>query len=291
MTQAEQPTAEEATWAELSSPKFKFLGYFFEAARDQKERIVIMAREGQTLNILETYLKGRSVNYCRFGRRTMTHSDFNVHPSPLEVWLLPTGSDLGRRIVGKCVMIIAFDSSFSVQDQIVDDLRSAVEGSEQFTPVIYPLVTNSAEHLGRCLPDSLRGLERLKILVRCAFDLRRDLGQLDEEDGFSPWAAAGAIANMLDIGDIEGNWRIPPIEELDLDGLEAEMFASESQSQTESVSPARVSTPADRKRLLVSELVVAVYMYLITGAGWRRSWYCYLEKTKIDAITGHDSYQ
>ncbi|KAI9828413.1 MAG: hypothetical protein M1832_002841 [Thelocarpon impressellum] len=253
------PEYEEAKWAENSSSKFLFMRHLFDALRHQEEHIAVLARPGQTLDILEAFLKGNGIGYERPDR----HSRSEGRSTDLmRVTLLPTGEEGGAFMVNRASAVIALDDTFAAEDRQVRDLREHLLNVGQQSPVLSLVVVQSAEHIERCVPDSLEDEERLQMLVSCIGQTMHEVGQLPPEAA-SPKAAAQEVATFLmGVGATnDAPWPLPLLGE-----ISTMEFLTESQSSEESaggaetrledlLAPQRVtiSMPRTQKRSLSSE--------------------------------------
>lgn len=250
LTQEQHIAEEEALWAENCSAKFKFLRHLFEAIYQLNVHIGIVARSGRLLDILETFLRGRHVRYNR--PDTVSRSDKAVAKGRLSVTLLASGQDGASYLPRPATLVIAFDGTFNAQDPQVKLLRNHLVNVDQLHPVIHLLVYGSAEHIDRCIPQSMESVERLRKVVRCMTETRYKVGQLlPDELGAS--IAAEEVAVFLEAGAMEKDWTFPAIRPID--GLETSDLPHEPTNESENNS-LPTTTPMARqssnpKRVLV----------------------------------------
>ncbi|KAI9880921.1 MAG: hypothetical protein M1830_009989 [Pleopsidium flavum] len=207
-TQHEVSAADEANWAEACSAKFQFLRQFIDAARTSDMHVVVLASSGRLLDILETFLKGRRAVYVRPDK--MRRSDSTAE-GPLKFTLLATTES--SFIISTAALVIAFDGSVNAQDPRITAFRVHMLRVGQLSPLIHLLVANSAEHIDRCLPSSLKGPQRLQALVSCVAQTRHKVGQLPLEMP-GPVAAAEEVTAYLALGGLEDQWTLPQMPEI-----------------------------------------------------------------------------
>ena len=247
LTQQDVSPEDEATWAENCSTKFQFLRHFFGAAHQQDKHVAILARPGRSLDIIETFLKGRHVLYNR--PDVLTSSDPSTAKGLMQVSLIATGEEGATTVPRGADVIIAFDSSFNARDPQVKVLRAHMVNAGQMSPVIHLIVYSSAEHIHHCLPTSIGSLERLKALVRCVTETRHEVGVLQPDEA-GPAAAAEEVSAFIEAGGMEEHWTLPSIK-----GIEDTQIVESTQdlgSSTQSETQHDIAaSPAPLKRPLV----------------------------------------
>lgn len=247
LTQQDVSPEDEVRWAENCSAKFQFLRHFFEAARQQDKHVAILAQPGRSLDIIETFLKGRHVLYNR--PDVLSMSDPSTAKGLMTVSLIATGEEGATTVPRGADVVIAFDSSFNARDPQVKILRTHMVNAGQLSPVIHLLVYSSAEHIYHCLPNALSGSERLKELVRCVTETRHDAGILLPDEA-GPAATAEEVAAFIEAGGMKGNWALPSIR-----GIEGVQIIESSQdlgSSTQSETQHDIAaSPPSLKRPLV----------------------------------------
>ncbi|KAI9789526.1 MAG: hypothetical protein M1835_001608 [Candelina submexicana] len=211
LTQQGAALEDEAKWAENNSAKFLFLRHLLDATRSQDKHIAVLANPGQILDIIETFLKANRIIYARPDK--LTRSDTTAR-GPMNVTLLPTGEAGASFIVNNASLLVAFDSSFSAEERHVQALRAHIVNVGQLSPVVSLVVTNSGEHVDRCLSASLEGPQRLRMLVSCIAQTRHEIGELPL-GALSPDVAATEVAAYIALETpLEEYWRVPPIGEI-----------------------------------------------------------------------------
>lgn len=247
LTQQDVSPEDEATWAENCSTKFQFLRHFFEAAHQQDKHVAILAQPGRSLDIIETFLKGRRMLYNR--PDVLSSSDPSTAKGPMQVSLIATGEEGATTVPRGADVVIAFDSSFSARDPQVKTLRAHMVNAGQMSPVVHLIVYSSAEHINHCLANPLNGLDRLKALVRCVTETRREVGVLLPDEA-GPAAAAEEVAAFIEAGGMEGHWTLPSIR--GIEGVQVIETSQDPESSTQSGTQHDIAaSPALLKRPLV----------------------------------------
>lgn len=231
ITQGQEAAEDEAQWAETCSAKFLFLRHFLDALRYFDVHIAIVARSGQLHDIIETFLKGTHTKYSR--PETVSRSEPNVSRGRLEVTLIASGEDGASSLPKTANLVIAFDGSFNAQDVQVGILRGHLLNVGQLSPVIHLLVYKSAEHIERCLPESMNEVERLRRIVSCMTQTRHDVGQLLPDEANTA-AVAEEAAAFLELGGLERDWTFPSIRAIEnIETIEFQNLVSTNQSENQ----------------------------------------------------------
>ncbi len=263
MAQQQTSSEDEAVWAENCSAKFQFLRHLFHCIRHLDLHIGIVARPGRLLDIIETFLKGRYVVYNR--PDTLTRSDSRIAKGRMEVSLIASGEEGAATLPKAANLIVALDGSFDAQDVQVGILRSHLTVVGQLSPIIHLLVYNSAEHIERCLPNSIDPIDRLRKIVSCMTQTRHEVGLLLPDEHGSV-AAAEEVAAFLEAGGLEKDWAFPSIRPIEgIEFLESSQDTESAHSDTQPIVEQNVApAPASLKRALVCwVLAVAIYLYLV----------------------------
>ncbi|KAL9000475.1 MAG: hypothetical protein Q9188_005668 [Gyalolechia gomerana] len=244
---------DEAGWAEECSFKFKFLGRLFSHMRNDGVHISIVARPGPTLDLIETFLKGRGVAYFRpDGRGSSPPNEQRFADCRIRISIVPSGAEAMNLAVQPAALVIAFDDTFNVQDLQVQRMRTQ-PGIEYIMPAVHLLVYKSAEHIARCLDVQMDGMARFRKIISCMTQLRRDVGKLPPEDmSFS--AAADEVAIFLRLNGHQLKWALPPIRPIPLDVLEPLQDGSTQGSSQSSEQDAPIQNSA-LKRVWVSAVI------------------------------------
>lgn len=263
----------EATWTYYASSKFAFLYHLVESLRYQDCCIAIIAKEGLTLDLLEKYMKANHVNYRRPpGFDAASTSRIEGSTGLIRIDLIASASGLERKMAIRPALIVAFDSSFDIQDTQVRQIREEFGSDGTLIPIIYPMIINSAEHVDICIPKGMPSPQRFQMVVQTTFRARDSLGgdpviitspppaDLPSSMSLNAFVAlkkslgkrftliAEAVAHAAMSEDFDSNWVIPPAV-LELEPLSD---TSSGVNTARSTSPqSRAGTPSVQKRLLV----------------------------------------
>ena len=250
-SQEDVPVENLAMWAMNCSDKFKFLHHLFDVLRNRNLHLAIVAKSGQLLDILETFLKGNHVAYNR--PDMLSKSDTKSVKGSMEVTLLPSGIEGSTSLPGGANLVIALDGSFDAQDAQVMKLRAHVTNVGQLAPVIHLLVYNSAEHIDRCISTTLDPIDRIRRIVSCLTQAGDEVGQLLPDEA-PPSAAAEEVAAFVEAGGLEHDWTFPSIRPIE--GIVAIEYTqgveASTRSETQIASGQRVAASSiSLKRALV----------------------------------------
>ena len=192
-TASQQDSSTETVfkWAITCSPKCLFLQKLFESLRPHDINIAILARPGQTLDILTSMLEAQKVSYARPDASKEAYFD----GSDLRVTLLPTGFADGQYVVGYVDGVIAFDSSFFTGEVYTTFLRSHTYDPNLVAPLISLVTNQSAEHIELCLSKNMDPKERKAYL--CSFVGQLGKNRAGELIKPRPEDAAPLIAGFL----------------------------------------------------------------------------------------------
>ncbi|KAL8870954.1 MAG: hypothetical protein Q9174_003121 [Haloplaca sp. 1 TL-2023] len=229
---------QEAEFAEDCSFKFQFLHHFLEQIRYSDLHISIVAQPGKLLDIIETYMIGRGIAYFRpDGKGASSPNDPRFTNCRCQVSIVPSCPEGMTLAVKPAAVVIAFDGSVRVESPQVYRMRLR-EGDDQLSPVAHLLIYNSSEHIARCLPPQMDPLERLKKIVSCMTQVRREVGILDPRD--SPVDFAGQeVGISVASGGYETRWVLPDIRPISLSFLDS---SRDSSTQEDSQSAASQDT-------------------------------------------------
>ncbi|KAL8969986.1 MAG: hypothetical protein Q9183_001734 [Haloplaca sp. 2 TL-2023] len=235
---------EEAEWAEDCSFKFQFLHHFLEQIRYSDIHISVVAQQGKLLDIIETYMIGRGITYFRpDGKGASLPNDPRFANCRCQVSIVPSGPEGVALAVKPAAVVIAFDGSVRVEAPQVYRMRLR-EGDDRLSPVAHLLVYNSSEHIARCLPPQMDPLERLKKIVSCMTQVRREVGILDPRD--SPVGFAGQeVGISVASGGYETRWTLPDIRPISLSFLDSSRDSSaQEDSQSAASQDANIQSSA-----------------------------------------------
>lgn len=260
-------TREEVLWAEDASSKFAFLAHMINILHGANHHIVVVARSGPTQDLLHSYLRGKVVN-CQQGFGTGSEEQLREGDpdDPMRYTLLSTRKDSLKNVPRSASLIIAFDDSFDT------GMLPEWCSTTQFVPVLLLLVVNSAEHVGRCIPQDVPEPERLRRLIKAVVHVHKSVGDMPfhtdfrhafnldqgarlafvKKDHQAKIAhAAERTAEALTSKNFALNFTLQPISELDLEGLEDHPLSMEGSNEVSS-SASRAGTPGGHKRVRVS---------------------------------------
>ncbi|KAL2003354.1 hypothetical protein VTN02DRAFT_4174 [Thermoascus thermophilus] len=215
----------EAAWAEYSSSKFRFLGHLVEIADNYDLHVIIMVREGKTAEIVERFLLGKEFTYTR-PRHEMgggTNIELSMVRGLLSIGIRSTQSDGIAETFKPPSAIIALDTSFNARNPSVEHLRTSYARHGNLLPVIQLLISNTSEHIERCLPN-VSELQRLRLLVHYTTRLRDAVGDLQDNALGVHEDAEEALSYLLS-DNFNASWALPTIEPLRIIGQDEVAFA------------------------------------------------------------------
>lgn len=178
VTQYSIKSAEEAAYAEYAGSKFVFLGELVDMMKRVDCSLVIASKPGAVQDLIADYLQMKHVQVRRHDRPPSARAGTpEALRDTLKVDLVGTTDDIEGNLSAPPALIIAFDASFDNQAPHIKRIRELYsKGRDQPLPVIHLLVTNSAEHIDRCLRKAMPSPQRLKLLVRGTYHARANLG-------------------------------------------------------------------------------------------------------------------
>ena len=194
---------EEALYAELSSEKFKFLGHLLALTRENQIHIAVVAKPGDLLDIIEVFLKGKSVHYLRQDQKRAGRGSYGLQL----VSIVASGETISLPPVQ---LIIAFDESFNANDAHITKMRRQNASGDELTPVVRLVVYSSVEHLDLCLARSLEPIDRIRKLIFCVWHTQRSVGQLEPHEP-STTECAQEVFNFFKSGFKTSAWTLPNI--------------------------------------------------------------------------------
>lgn len=210
----------ESSWAEYSSAKFSFLKCWLQVANTANIHVILAVRGDSQQKIVERYLLGKGFTYTR------PRGEFGDN---LEVSLMNGSMSFGihatdgvRELYRPPSAIFVLDSSFDPKSPSVQHIRTTYTRNGGLLPVIWLLIANSCEHIGRCLPD-VSELERMQLLLHETARLHDEVGDL-QHDALGVWEDAEEIRNYL--SDSFSSWPLASIEPLHFLSLEPMESAS-----------------------------------------------------------------
>ena len=208
-SQGEVTPSQQASWDRSCSSKFKFLDQLFKLIHDHDVHIILFAKPGRLMDMLETFILGSEINYYRPDKqRKSPDADDKLG---LIVTLLPSEGDGSKAVVDRANLMISLDIGMDVNNAHIRALR---RNAESLTPVITLAVINSIDHIDRCMSSTWNGVERLLAEVACIAKLRPVAGKMDAEYQTID-DSASLITDFVVQGGAQGDWLIPEIGPLD----------------------------------------------------------------------------
>jgi hypothetical protein len=297
-TQYSIRSEEEVAYAEYAGSKFVFLGALVNMLKRVDCTLIIACKPGPVQNLLTEYLTMRQVQVRRHDRPPSARAGTpEALRDTLKVDIISTTADADVFVSPRPVMMIAFDSSFDNQSPHILRIRELhSKGRNQLLPVVHLLVTNSAEHIDRCLRKAMPSPQRLKLLVRGTYLARTHLGgsfaylPLPEEPAIPLMHsgetqrvvrksanrminhAAAIAARAALCADFEANWDIAPIQDVEYDEMDdtpPKLSENTTAAGTAAPTPrdgrlrtrspvSRSATPMGRKRMLDTDASTSV---------------------------------
>ncbi|KAJ5947591.1 Histone deacetylase complex subunit 2/3 [Penicillium verhagenii] len=242
----------QALWAEYSSTKFLFLGYFIELASAHELHIIIAVQNDKKQNVVEQYLRGRGFVYTRPREQMGENSEVSLARGSLSFGVHSSGNI--RDMFRAPSAIFVFDATFNPKSPSVEYLRTTYTRNGGLLPIIWFLISNTCEHIQRCLPDVTED-KRLRLLLRCTDRFHDAVGDLQDE-ALNVQEDAEEIFHYLTHGSTY--WPLPTVEPLDMAFFEALVSAEGSEAAEGSD---KASQAAAQKRSLVSSHFFQPFCY------------------------------
>ena len=252
LTQQDVTPEMQAMWAIDSSAKFLFLQHLVNFMRGQDCHVIIFAEGGRLLDLLEVFLQGLGVGLNRPDASEISVSDTAM--GRMQISLLATGEVSTSTFSKSPNLVIAFDASFDSNNPEVEAVRNFKLDSGQFAPVVHLLVFASAEHIIRCIPRSVQGIDKLKAVLNSVTQNSEEIGKLSPGE-YNPRSAAEEVAAFVKAGSLPYLWTVFPIRALAIDvatedvGRQISSFPQSEAKHALEVKEAGMSTG---KRPLVS---------------------------------------
>lgn len=258
-TQSDVDMNTHASWARDCSTKFLFLEHLIQNLRFRKVHIVIVADGGRLLDLLENFLRGICVGYVRPDTGSKVLPRTNQEPMVVSL----VGSHLGppSGMLLPIHLVVAFNLGVDVQVYTMHRERTYGFIDGRMVPVVHLLVNCSAEHITRCIPDSVPRIDRLRMIVECVARNREKIGMILPEE-FNTVAAAEEVAAFTLRGGFPQQWTLLSIKPIDTAGLD-EKLSQASQQSTQSEAQVTLEdgtvTAGLHKRPLVSFVLVLCF--------------------------------
>ena len=252
--QLEVPLQDEVKWALSSSSKFVFLEAIFKTLRTERKmeafHIALVASQTRLCDILERFLQGIEVDYSRLDDPSQpSHDSFggNVKVSIVAAQYQPDSLQIPFTDA-----IIMMDGTTSAEaDHIIAMRSSSVRPT--LSPVIYPVVYCSVEHLSRCIErveDINTEDDKLRALMTAVDERQAEVGSRADEE-YTADAAGEEVAYFLPGRNEPARvWTGQPVRPVKVTGLE-QFIAKGSSNDDDTMDVARQhrsETPNIRKR-------------------------------------------
>lgn len=244
--------AREVSWAEYSSSKFLFLGYFIDAAANHDLHVMIMVKHGRAVKVMETYFLGKGFSLRLTPSENADESEMIFYRGPLSFGVRSTSDERPIDPFKSPALVIAVDSSFNTDSLVVRQLRTTTI-PDQLVPVVRLVIANTAEHIQLCLPEC-SDLMKLRLLVKYTHIYRFNAGEL-QDDALGLQEDAEEILSYLTAEPTTRKWPLPLIEELDIQ-------MREGKSPESGPEELRSMTSSRQKRWLVRE---TIHEYLVVA--------------------------
>lgn len=210
---SEADSFRQSSWAEYSSSKFQFLGFFIDAATDENAHIILYAKEDKTIQIIRNYLLGKGFTYPQ--SQAESTNNLELSRELLSFTIRSTDNTEIWQPRHTPSLMIALDNSFDASNPSVQALRTT---DDEFpVPVIRPIVSNSIEHVDLCLPAS-PDINRFRRLVRHTHAYLDSVGEL-QDNAQGVQETAEEIVSYLNTN-FQVLWNMPPLEALDVEDVE-----------------------------------------------------------------------
>lgn len=231
--------AREAEWAEYSSAKFRFLGWLIRVGSERDLHIILAVQGKDKRQIVERYLLGKGFAHTKPREQLGGNLELSLQKGSLSFAI---HSDDGVQEMFKPPSaIFVFDTSYKLESPAVQHLRTTYTRNGSLLPVIWFLVSNTCEHIERCLPQ-LPEPDRVRLLLQYTDYFHDEVGDL-QDDALNVCEDAEEILGYL--SDSFASWSLPIVEPLHLVSIE----------ELESTTPSSDElVPGTQKRSLVSLL-------------------------------------
>jgi hypothetical protein len=201
--------AQQASWDRSCSSKFKFLDELFKLIHDHDVHLILFAKPGRLMDMLETFILGSEINYYRPDKqRKSRDADDKLG---LIVTLLPSEGEGSKAVADPANLMISMDIGMNLNNAHIRALR---RNGDTLTPVITLAIINSIDHIDRCMSSTWNGVEKLLAEVACIAKLRPVAGKMDSEYQTIE-DSANLINEFVVKGGTQSDWSIPEIGPLD----------------------------------------------------------------------------
>jgi hypothetical protein len=201
-TQYDVPASAHAKWAIDCSAKFLFLKHLIDELREKPVSIAVICRPGQLLQIIEDFLRGLEVAYCKADAGQQTEQSRGA----LSFKIISPDEDVS---VDSVDAVICLDNSAEAGGPALKLLQ---DSSLVMMALVVP---GTIEHVERCISPSLSHQQKLRAIVHGVFDLRRESGKL--EHGQLPSVETAKILSsfITDKERVTEEWSIPALSMLE----------------------------------------------------------------------------
>lgn len=222
---------QEASWAEYSSSKFRFLGHFLEVAAQHQLHVILLVKN---IDNIERYFLGKGFVHTRSRIEMTANAEVSLTNGVFSVGIQSTNPEGTVETYKKPSGILILDSSFNASHPSIELLRTTYASNGNLLPVVILLVSNTSEHIQRCLPDGSES-ERFRQLIRYIFRLRHVVGNL-QDDALGVTEVAEEVLSSLLSENFNASWALPTIEPLNLTA--GELDATSGLGSDDMVPPA-----------------------------------------------------
>ncbi|QSS53207.1 hypothetical protein I7I53_00387 [Histoplasma capsulatum var. duboisii H88] len=228
--------AKEAAWAEYSSSKFQFLGYLIDAAANDDLHILIVGGTENAVKLVENYFIGKEFAYTQPSTNRPTNAELSLCKRQLSFTIRSATDDRILQPYKPPAAIIALDNSIDVDAPAIRKVRTESSAHGKLLPVIRLLVSNTSEHVERCLPDTSK-INALRLLVKYTRDFSSTAGEL-QDDALGVQGNAEEVVLYLKMDPATRVWPIAAVELIPIEtprvspaSVEAEELRSMSSSR------------------------------------------------------------
>lgn len=273
-TQDNMTDATTTKFAENTSTKCQFLAGFLKKLRPHNKHIAVFVREGRMKMILEAMCRHYEISYSG-SEPSFTQGQPKY---PFRVTFISTSQAKSDTSINPVSLAIAFDSTY-VDNSFTRSVRH-LAGTDEVAPLVYLVVTYSAEHLEMCMGNEFDAHERITFLVNGVWQLRKQLGILEPHIYLDGEVAGENVAKYILNSDPDKTWPIsvlPDIEGVDLEiesipVSQAQPSHSGSTTQSHNTSAPSPQNGQNQKRSLVMTQNNSTVLKLIPHRLWTIQW-------------------
>ncbi|KAJ9143880.1 Citron Rho-interacting kinase [Pleurostoma richardsiae] len=225
-----------------TNSKFSFVYELLESLRDADRRVLILAKPGRVMELLDALLSTEAFNYRHSNELEMRQGN---PEKPLEVVLASTDRDASE-MPDNIDIVIAFDTSARSSGLI-----SRYEALEEVTMILSLVITNSLEHIDLRISTARDSLERKNALL-VSVNQARGVISSPEREYLEPHVIAEKFSTWIKDPTADFYWEAQSIPDEIFDAYlnsQAGARASRSVSRQLTGDPTR----STRKRLLMDD--------------------------------------